>query len=84
MARSWNVLVKQKCTSLYLYSQALRILYSYKMPSFETFKGKDGSVFIRNINIQVLVADVFKISNNILSFIMKNFCVSKELKILII
>lgn len=42
------------------------------MTSFETLKNNDGSVSIRNINVQILAKDMFQISNNILSFIIKN------------
>ena len=56
---------------------ALKMLYSYKITSFEFFKKKDVSVSIRNINVQILATDTFKFSYNILLYIIKNFFVPK-------
>ena len=48
-----------------LHERCLQIIYFDKQSSFETLLEKDGSVSIRNRNLQILSTEIYKIKNDL-------------------
>ena len=48
-----------------LNERCLRIIYSNKQSVFETLSEKDGSVSVRNRNLQILATEMNKIKNDL-------------------
>ena len=54
-----------------LHERFLRVIYNDKQSSFNELLEKDGSVSIHERNLQVLATEMYKISNGLLTPLMK-------------
>ena len=61
-----------------IHERALRLTYQDNQPSFKRLLEKDHSVTVHHKNLQVLVTEIFKVTNNLAPNIMKDVSELKE------
>ena len=61
-----------------IHERALRLTYQDNQPSFKRLLEKDHSVTVHHKNLQVLVTEIFKVTNNLAPNIMKDVFELKE------